>query len=467
MSVGLLVVPLAISAFALGRLRATGPGADWTAAAHQPDLTARFLVAVVVVLGTARLAGRLVVLVGQPPVVGEICVGIALGPSLLGRLSPELAERLFPPAVLPMLNALAQLGLALFMFGVGRELSTVRLREAGSRALLVTQSSLAVPFAAGTVVALGLGTGYLGPAGNRLAFGVFLGCALSITAFPVLARILDELGLTRSRVGRLSLLAAAVGDAGAWLALAAAVALVQGPGAVGTGFTLSAGLVTAVLYLGPLRRLLALLAARWAARPASGGAALPVVLPVCLTGISAALTAAIGLHAAIGAFLAGVVFPGGSERLGAAADRLTGLSAGLLLPFFFLGFGLSVDLGALPLTAGTLWTGAVLLLVAVATKLLGPGLCARLTGMSWRDSIGLGVLLNARGLTELVVLGIGRQAGIIDARMFTILTLVTLVTTVLPVPVLRLLGHAGRAPGAAPDDPSEATAEPAGAARSH
>lgn len=477
-TVALTAVSAVVSLLALRHADTVGAAdaarsvASGVAGAGHPDPATRFLIAVVVVLGVARLAGRLAVLAGQPPVVGEICAGIALGPTLLGRLAPGAAAQLFPAGVLPMLSGLAQLGLVLFMFGVGRELASVRLRGNGSRVVLVTQASLLVPFAAGTAVAVALGTAYLGPAGDPVAFTVFLGCALSITAFPVLARILEELRMTRSPVGRLSLLAAAVGDAGAWVLLALAVALTQGPGTVGPAVTAVGGLAVVLLLLWPVRRTLRRAASRWEKRtggPADGRAA-PTALLLCLACGAAAVTSAIGLHPVIGAFLAGAAYPTGTASLDAAADRVASFSGSLLLPFFFLGFGLSVDLGALPFDARTLLVGGVLLAVAVLTKVLGPGLCARLTGMGWRDSMSLGVLLNARGLTELVVLGIGLQAGIIDQRMFAVLTVITLLTTALPVPLLRLLGHSRPAPsppgpghdaGPRPDRTVDPTADPA------
>ncbi|WP_446040387.1 cation:proton antiporter [Streptomyces sp. SID1121] len=459
--VALAVVAVAVSLLALRHAGATASGDGVRAAADHPDLTMRFLIAVVVVLGVARLAGRLAVLAGQPPVMGEICAGIALGPTLLGRIAPDAAARLFPDGVLPMLNGLAQLGLVLFMFGVGRELASVRLRGTGSRTVLVTQASLMVPFAAGTVAAVALGTAYLGPAGDPVAFTVFLGCALSITAFPVLARILEELRMTRSEVGRLSLLAAAVGDAGAWLLLAVAVALTQGPGTVRPVVTAVGGLAVVLLLLWPVRGALRRAAGRWDAGTGTprGHRAAPTALLLCLACGAAAVTSVIGLHPVIGAFLAGAACPAGPASLDAAADRVASFSGGLLLPFFFLGFGLSADLGALPFDADTLVVGGALLAVAMLTKILGPGLCARLTGMGRRDALSLGVLLNARGLTELVVLGIGLEAGIIDERVFAILIVITLLTTALTVPLLRLLGHARPAPSAGPPEPVREAAE--------
>ncbi|MGW9357699.1 cation:proton antiporter [Streptomyces diastaticus] len=435
------------------------------------DMAARLLMAAAVVLGASHAAGRLAVLLGQPPVIGEICAGILLGPSLLGRAAPQLWARLFPEGILPMLDGLAQLGLVFFMFKVGRDLSSVRLRALGGRTLLVSLASLAVPFAGGAVAAVALADGHAGPAGP-VAFTVFLGCALGITAFPVLARILSELGLSHTAVGRTSLLAAAIGDAGAWLLLATAVAAAGAAGSSGPGIALMvAGTAVAAVLLGPLRRALRrALSRRYGNNGEEGAAGLPVPLLACAVCGCAAFTSAVGLHAAIGAFLAGAVLPAGSGPVSSAADRLGSFSAGILMPFFFLGFGLSVDLSALSPDSGTVVTGSVLLALAVLTKLLGPGLCAWVTGMSRGDALKLGVLLNARGLTELVVLGIGLQAGLIDRQLFTVLTAVTLTTTILPAPVLRLMDRrAKRAPsGASPPGapargaPEEQAPQPSG-----
>ncbi len=437
-----VALPLLIGLLALW-YQADASGATGSGPRTPPpgaDTAARLLAAAAVVLGASHAAGRLAALAGQPPVIGEICAGVLLGPSLLGHAAPGVWAWLFPGRILPMLDGLAQLGLVFFMFGVGRDLSAVRLRTVGGRTVLVSLASLAVPFAGGTVAAVVLADDHAGSAGP-VSFAVFLGCALGITAFPVLARILSELGLSHTPVGRTSLLAAAVGDAGAWLLLAAAMTVAQAPGSSGPRLVLmAAGAAAAALCLGPLRRALHRVASRrYGDDGAEGGASLPVPLLACAVCSCAALTSVLGLHAAFGAFLAGAVLPAGSGAVTAAADRIASFSTGILMPFFFLGFGLSVDLSALSTDSGTVATTGALLAVAVLAKLLGPGLCARLTGMPWRDSFRLGVLLNARGLTELVVLGIGWEAGVIDRQMFTVLTVVTLITTVMPAPLLKLL----------------------------
>lgn len=437
------------------------PGGGWL----RLDATGHFFLAACVVLGAAFLGGRIARRAGQPPVVGEICAGLALGPSLLGHFAPAVTAWLFPAPALRLLDGLAQLGLVLFMFGVGQELAGQEpapgqkppgreFRGVAARAVLVSQASMLVPFALGAVAATRL-LGFAGPRADPLSFALFLGCALSITALPVLARILTDLDLTRTEPGRLSLFAAAVGDAGSWLVLAW---ILVG----GTPFAVVGAAAAALILLGPVRGALR----RWAAGSARehSAAALTVLLVVAVTGASA-LTAALGIHQLIGALLVGLVWPGeltgrdGTEGKDRNKDRnrdrdralsrgkdvthLTATARSVLLPFFFFGFGLTVDLTGLRWDARTALALAGLLSLAVLGKLLGPGLVARLTGMAWKPAVTLGVLLNARGLTELVVVQIGYQAGIIDRRMLGILTLVALITTAMTTPLLRLLGLPG------------------------
>lgn len=504
-----LVVPILVSVVVVHRHRAETSAGD-AAGAVQDASNAHLLLAIAAIIGAAVLGGRAAVALRQPPVVGEIVAGILLGPTLLGRVDPAAMRWLFPSSVRPMLHGLAVIGLVLFMFGVGREFSAMRLRGSGARTSLVTAASLLLPFAVGTLVAVGPAGDYVGPLDNRLAFAIFLGCALSVTAFPVLARILADLRLTGTRVGQLSLFAAALGDGVAWLFLALALATAQGPESGAFGRTVVGALLATLLLLGP---------ARWAARAAVARAAVARAAVPCDTAVdgrgrsavtgsrppaagdpdpvtagdpgppldgpppggtpvaggvdpetarwgvplvigvaaAAALTAAVGVHEIIGAFLAGLICPRGYRPLDAAAQRLAGVTRVVLLPVFFAGFGLSLDLGALPMEPRTFGVGAVLLAAAVVTKLAGPGLCGRLTGLGWREAAGLGALLNARGLTELVVLQIGAQAGIIDHRLLAILVVVTLVTTAMSGPLVRLVGYgpgrSGVAPAGPPKDP--------------
>ncbi|OKI00998.1 hypothetical protein A6A06_19180 [Streptomyces sp. CB02923] len=416
------------------------------------DTTGHFFVSAAVVLAAAQLGGVLARRLGQPPVIGEICAGLAMGPSLLGRASPAAADWLFPEPVLPMLNGLSQLGLVLFMFGVGRELAGVRLKGAAKQALLVSQASVLVPFAAGTVAALPLLDTLNGDDGHPLAFVLFLGCALSITAFPVLARILQDLRLTYTQPGQLSLFAAAVGDGGSWLVLAAILTLAHGSDPAQLLINTLLAVAVVAFFLGPLRQTLT----RWPERESGEhvkhgegfSTTAAVLLAVGVTAASA-LTAAVGVHQLIGALLVGLAWPTGNRGAVAVADRMAGAVTPLLLPFFFFSFGLTTDLGILRWDGPLLLALAALLFTAVAAKIIGPSLCAVLTGMRWRPALALGVLLNSRGLTELVVLQIGYQAKIIDQSLLGILTIVALVTTVMTSPLLRGLGFSSAQPSPA------------------
>ncbi|WP_399095658.1 cation:proton antiporter [Streptomyces sp. BBFR2] len=456
---GTTILPIAAVAFVAARAAVGGsPRTSHSPVSHGLDTTGHFLVSAAVVLAAALCGGLLARRLGQPPVIGEICAGLAVGPSLLGHAAPGAAAWLFPPAVLPMLGGLSQLGLVLFMFGVGRELAGVRLKGAARQALLVSQASLLVPFAAGAAVALPLFGRYGGDAGHPLAFVLFLGCALSITAFPVLARILFDLRLTYTLPGQLSLFAAAVGDGGSWLVLAAILTLVNGGDA---SQLLVNGLLAALIvafFLVPLRRALA----RWtetghnSSGPPAGSTA-TVLLAVGVLAASA-LTAAVGIHQLIGGLLMGLAWPATHTGATAVADRLTAVPKTVLLPFFFFTFGLTTDLSTLVWDGPTLATLAVLLVAAVGAKIIGPTLCARVTGAQWRPAIALGVLLNSRGLTELVVIQIGYQTQIIDRSLAGILTIVALVTTMMTGPLLRLLGYGSHEPDE-PQGRTEALAE--------
>ncbi|MFJ5547866.1 cation:proton antiporter [Streptomyces sp. NPDC093225] len=418
------------------------------------DTTGHFFLGAAVVLALSHLAGTLFTRLGQPRVMGEVIAGIALGPSLLGSMAPEATAWLFPSAILPMFNGLAQLGLAVFMFATGQELCSLRVRGTARQGLVISQASLLIPFAAGSLVAIPLADRYAPPGLSPLVFVLFVGCAVSITAFPVLARMLDDLGIARTRPGRLSLLAAAIGDGGSWLALSAILALAQGSDPVGAALRTLAVAALIALYLGPVRKL----AARWSDRHAA--TANPTTLRIALVGAvgaSAALTAALGVHQLIGAFLVGLVWPP-SAAATTATSPLTTTAKSVLLPFFFLGYGLNVDLSTLTFTGGAVLVLAALLAVAVLTKIFGTGLAARSTGLPWRESLSLGALLNTRGLTELVVLQIGHESHLLTAPLFAILTLVALITTLMTGPLLKLTGVPTADTPAAPPTP---TREPA------
>ena len=396
---------------------------------------------VVLIVAAARGLGHLFRKIGQPPVIGEIIAGILLGPSLLGAVAPAAQSFLFPASSMDALRMLSQIGVILFMFVVGIELDVEHLRQKADAAVLVSHASIAVPFFLGTASALVIYRS-LAPAGIPFsAFALFLGVAMSITAFPVLARILNDRRMSRSFLGSTALACAAVDDATAWCLLALVVAIVKANGLGGAALTVVlTGLFVAgmVLVVRPrMSRLLRHL-------PQSQGGSVGL-LAVLFTFIFAAAlcTEVIGIHALFGAFLAGVCMPPDSHLRQFLRSRLETFSSVLLLPLFFAFTGLRMQIG---LVRG--WESwavcAGLIVVAVAGKLGGGMLAARWTGMSWGDSFSLGTLLNARGLVELIVLNLGYDLGILSPQVFAMLVLMALVTTFMTGPLLHLRAVLGR-----------------------
>jgi Kef-type K+ transport system membrane component KefB len=374
-------------------------------------------------------AGRLFKRLGQPPVVGEILAGIALGPSLLGHTS----KTLFPQSSMPMLTILSTIGVVSFMFLVGLKLDLSHLRRAGTGrragrvALSVSVLATLIPFAMGT------GTGALleglRPARvGAVPFALFFGVVLSITAFPVLARILQDRGLSDKPLGTVALTSAASADVLLWIMLVFVVALVTSSGSWQLPYTLLLLAAFMFLMIRVVRPRLAGLADR---TPSAGGAALVVAgLLFC-----AGFTRAIGVHEIFGAFIFGAIFPRGvlSE---AVRTRMSAISEALL-PVFFVVTGLSVQLRALNWEAA--WVLALVLVVAFGGKILGGSLGARVHGVRGRESVALGVLMSSRGLTELVVLTLGLSLGVLTHELFTVLVLMAVITTAATGPLLGLV----------------------------
>ncbi|MGW2557761.1 cation:proton antiporter [Streptomyces sp. NPDC001514] len=408
------------------------------AAAGSAEAVAGIVLAdLALILAAAAALGKLAERLRQPAVIGEIVAGLALGPALLG-LIPGATDLLLPAQARPYLQVLAQLGLVLFMFGVGYHFDLRGLRGSGRQVTAVSLTSVALPFVLGAGLAVALHPwfdtsqmstdGLLGPV-------LFLGAAMSITAFPVLARIITERGLQKERIGNVALACAAIQDVLAWGILAAVVAVVHAEGGgppvrmvlttAAFGLLLVRGVRPALAWLLSPRR-------RWA-----GSAAL--VHAVLVTGLllSAWATHSIGLHAVFGAFAFGAVVP--RRQIDAAApevpERIEQTSL-LLLPVFFTVTGLSVDLAGLG-TRGFLMLVAVTA-VACVGKFVGAAGAARLTGSGAREATALGVLLNTRGLTELVILNVGLGLGVLDTRLFTAMVCMALITTVMAGPLLRL-----------------------------
>lgn len=391
---------------------------------------------IVVIVAASQLAGAALAYIGQPRVVGEMAAGLLLGPSVLGRLAPALSASLFPAASLGFMNALAQVGLLLFMFLVGLELDQSQMKQRRHTAVLASHASIIAPFLFGTALSLVLYTS-LAPTGVGFTpFALFMGAAMSVTAFPVLARILADRGMTQTPLGALAITCAAVDDITAWCILAAVALVARAGQASSLLFTLVGTGVYLLFMFTVGRRVLAYAVAR-AQRPGSTaqGALAAVML---LTLASAWATERLGIHALFGAFLVGALLPKSSAMTELMSSRLRDLLVVLLLPLFFAFTGLRTTVALI--SGGTMWLvcGAILL-VAVGGKLGGSAVAARVSGMSWRDAFSLGALMNTRGLMELVILNVGLDIGVLSPTLFAMMVLMALVTTALTTPLLNVL----------------------------
>ncbi|HEX6718412.1 MAG TPA: cation:proton antiporter [Pyrinomonadaceae bacterium] len=392
------------------------------------------LTQIIVILIMAGLFRRLFRRIGQPPVMGEMIAGIVLGPSVLGLLYPNALTFLFPASSLGTLQLLSQIGVVLFMFVVGMELNVQYLKQKGTAAVMISHASIIVPFLLGTALSLFLYQ-ELAPAGTSFsAFALFIGVAMSITAFPVLARILEDRGLSQTTLGSIAITCAAVDDVTAWCILALVIALVKSTGLGSSTITIGLTLVFAAAMIFVVRPQLA----RVVKEPDSQQhkrRLIPIILAFVLA--CSLITETIGIHALFGAFIAGVVMPPSTEFRIFLKDKLEAFSSYALLPLFFAFTGLRTQVSLLNDWQGWLMC-AVIILVAIAGKLGGSMLMSRWTGMSWSQSFSIGVLMNTRGLVELVVLNIGYDLGILSGRIFAMMVLMALVTTFMTGPLLAI-----------------------------
>jgi len=410
----------------------TQTSAPETAAAPNALLHVLLALAAVVIVG--RLFARVFVSIRQPPVIGEVIAGIALGPSLLGRLAPDVYSYILPSSVAPFLNVIAQLGVILYMFLVGLGLNAARVRMRAHATVAISHASILAPFILGSVLALYLYPRLSTSAVPFTSFALFMGVAMSITAFPVLARILSDRGLTESELGIVALTCAAVDDVTAWCLLAFVVGVAQAK--------IQGAAVVALLTLGFIGIMVLLvrpIVVRFASRsydcdptPEQIGAALAAMLLAALT------TEMIGVHAIFGAFLFGAVVPHDSGLARVLIERSKDVVTILLLPAFFAFAGMRTRID---LVSGTsAWTiCALIVLVATAGKFGGTFIAARVTGLDSRAAASLGILMNTRGLMELIVLNIGLDLGVISPVLFTMMVLMALATTIATTPLVDLL----------------------------
>ncbi|MFA1550268.1 cation:proton antiporter [Actinomadura chokoriensis] len=396
----------------------------------------RFLLAVAAVLVAGWVMGALFERMRQPRVVGEICAGILLGPSFLGAAWPGAANLLFPAAVLSHVAVLSQLGLVLFMFVAGAELRPALLRGQVRVVFMVSHAGIAVPFALGVALSPSLYSEFAGTEASPTTFALFLGLALSITALPVLARILVDREMQDVRLGALSLGSAAVGDVTAWCLLAGAVAMAGNASPVEALRVLAWTLLFVLVLVGVVRPMLGRLVSAGAVTGPSDEALFALLVGGAL--LAATATEYIGLHAVFGAFAFGTAVPRGSEQLARVLGRLETLTL-FLLPLFFVQVGLRTDLGAGGWRPATLLATLLVCAVAIAGKLASTGAAARAAGLPWRDAAAVGVLMNCRGVTELVILDICLELRVIGSSLYSGLVVMALATTAMTSPILDLL----------------------------
>lgn len=400
------------------------------AVSHSP--LALFILQAAFIIVSARGLGLLARRFGQPMVIAEIAAGIMLGPSLLGWFAPGLEKSLFPKASLPLIGTMSQVGVLLFMFLVGIELDPNLLRGRARSSIAISQASIVLPFGLGALLALYLYPRVSSPDVRLAAFIVFIGLAMSITAFPVLARILLERRLLHTHVGAVTLACAAVDDVTAWCLLALVVALVRSANLLGAAQTalFAAGYIAfMVLVIRPALR-------RITDRSRLGMTQNLVAVTLLLMLASAWVTELLGIHALFGAFIFGAILPKEGGFVQHLAEKIEDLVVVFLLPLFFAYSGLRTQVGLLD--SGHAWVMCgVIIAVACAGKFGGSAIAARLTGMTWRESSALGIMMNTRGLVELIALNIGLDLGVISPTLFTMMVIMALVTTFMTTPLLQ------------------------------
>ena len=397
---------------------------------------ALILAQIVTIIIVSRIFGFLFGKIHQPTVIGEIIAGIALGPSLLGLIFPEFSSALFPEKSLDNLSLLSQVGLILFMFMVGMELDLKVLKNKVKDAVVVSNAGILIPFTLGIGLAYFI-YGHFAPDGVPfLSFGLFLGMAMSITAFPVLARIVQERGIHRTRLGALVITCAAVDDISAWCMLAAIIAIAKAGSFLSSVYTIILAVSYVFFMIKIVRPFLKRVGDLHASRENLSKQVVAIFLLTLI--ISSYTTEVIGIHALFGAFLAGTIMPENTKFRNIFIQKIEDVALVLLLPLFFVFTGLRTQIGLI--NDSYLWqvTGLIIL-VAIVGKFIGSAIASRVMGQNWRDSLTIGALMNTRGLMELVVLNIGYDLGILSPEVFSMMVIMALVTTFMTGPALDLI----------------------------
>lgn len=399
------------------------------------------LLQIVTIIITARVFGFLCNKIGQPAVIGEILAGIVLGPSVVGSLLPAFSQFLFPASSLSNLQFFSQIGLILFMFIVGMELDLKTLQKKAHDAVVISHASIILPFALGMGLALYLYRSFAPPQVNFLSFSLFIGISVSITAFPVLARIVQERQLSRTRLGAIVITCAAADDITAWCILAAVIAIVKAGSLMSALYVIALAVLYLLLMLKAVKPFLHRLGDIYSSHDTLSKPVVAVFLVTLV--VSAWLTEIIGIHALFGAFMAGVIMPQSMHFRTLFIEKVEDVSLVLLLPLFFVFTGLRTQIGLLA-DAGLWGTCLLIIVVAIAGKFVGSAVAARIVGQSWKNSLSIGALMNTRGLMELIVLNIGYDLGILNSSMFAMLVIMALTTTFMTGPALDLINYIWR-----------------------
>ena len=400
------------------------------------------LLQIIVILLFCRFLGWLFMKIGQPTVIGEILAGIILGPSILGYWFPNISEFLFPLHSLDNISLLSQFGLILFMFVIGMELDITEVRKKLKQTILISHISTIVPFFFGMLTAYFVYDNYAHKTTPFLSFALFVGIAMSITAFPVLARIIQERGLTKTHLGTIALASAANGDIIAWCLLAVVIAIAQAGSMLSAVYNILFSALYLVFMFLVVRPFLRMIGQIYHNEEVIDKRLVAFIFLILI--ISSYLTEILGIHALFGAFMAGVVMPSNTKFRKIMTEKVEGVSLSLFLPLFFVSTGLKTEIGLL--NTPQLWgMCGIFILVAVIGKFGSATISARVVGESWKNSLFIGALMNTRGLMELIVLTIGYEMNILPPSIFVMLVLMTLVTTFMTTPLIHFIKFCYRA----------------------
>ena len=398
--------------------------------------TAILILQIVVILLAVRIFGWICKKIGQPTVVGEIIAGVVLGPSLLGLYFPHIFDFIFPASSLSNISFLSQIGLILFMFIVGMELNLRTLKNKANDALIISHSSIAVTFTIGVCVAYFLFSHFNHSTNSFLPFALFMGIAMSIAAFPVMARIIHERGINKSHIGPTIITCAAIDDITAWCLLASVIAIAKAGSMTSSLFVILLATLYIFVMFKIVRPFLQRIADMQTSKHIINKSIIGVFFIVLF--LSAYATEIIGIHALFGAFLAGVIMPSNVNFRNMFSERIEDVALIILLPLFFVFTGLRTQIGLI--NEPYMWLICIsIILLAVTGKSMGSALAARYLGYSWKDSLTIGALMDTRGLMELVVLNIGLDLGILTPEIFAMMVIMALATTFLTSPLLSLI----------------------------